>query len=333
MSRSDYRKPGFGTRLPRTTPAQAGVREEDIEAMIREYAKEGMRIHSFILVRNGFVFGEGYYSPYDRMQPQTVYSLSKSFTSAAVGIACSDGILSLEERIADIFADELTESFEAVKSVMINVNPKNTNVIMGDRTYCVGGAPYINDILCGVGLRISANSFYQVNRNMAEYLYKLALRLADADKNTAVADLYCGIGSIGLSMAKYVKAVAGVEIVPEAVECARVNAAINNIENASFFLGDAGDSSKLFSEVVSKLGQVPDVVILDPPRKGSTKELIDCIADFSVKKAVYVSCNPDTLARDCAYFAQKGYSLSEVYPVDLFPRTGHVETLVLLSHK
>ena len=109
MSRSDYRKPGFGTRLPRTTPAQAGVREEDIEAMIREYAKEGMRIHSFILVRNGFVFGEGYYSPYDRMQPQTVYSLSKSFTSAAIGIACSDGILSLEERIADIFADELRE--------------------------------------------------------------------------------------------------------------------------------------------------------------------------------------------------------------------------------
>ena len=233
----------------------------------------------------------------------------------------------------DTFADELTKRFGAVKSIMINVNPKNTNVIMGDRTYCIGGKPYINDILCGVRLRISANSFYQVNGNMAEYLYKLALRLADADKNTAVADLYCGIGSIGLSMAKYVKAVAGVEIVPEAVECARVNAAVNNIENASFFLGDAGDSSKLFSEVAAKLGQVPDVVILDPPRKGSTKELIDCIADFSVKKIVYVSCNPDTLARDCAYFARKGYFLSEVYPVDLFPRTGHVETIVLLQRE
>lgn len=228
----------------------------------------------------------------------------------------------------------LMSKFPSIVSVMININMKNTNVILGDKTYCIGGREYIEDVLCGVRLCISAGSFYQVNRDMAELLYGIVRDKCSPNKNTVIADLYCGTGSIGLSMAKDAQLVIGVEIVPEAVKCARQNAKLNGIENAKFYCGDASDTNGLLKSAIDELeGRIPDIVIIDPPRKGSTTALIDYLDLLGIKKIVYVSCAPDTLARDCAYFTQKGYDVGEVTPVDLFPGTGHVESVVLMSRK
>ncbi len=232
---------------------------------------------------------------------------------------------------ADIFAQELCKKFPNVASVMLNVNKKNTNVILGDRFICIGGRDYIIDELCGLKFKISAGSFYQVNHDGAELLYALARERAGLCGKETVADLYCGAGTIGLSMAGYAKRVVGVEIVEEAVECAKQNAALNSIDNAYFFCGDASDTRGLLAGARDTLGDfIPDVVVIDPPRKGTSVELIDYLDSLVVKKIVYVSCNPDTLARDCAYFAKKGYAVGDVTPVDLFPGTGHVESVCLI---
>ena len=233
---------------------------------------------------------------------------------------------------AERFAEELVDRFPSVTSVMLNINKKNTNVILGDRFECIGGCDYIIDELCGLRFKISAGSFYQVNRDGAEMLYGLAKERAQLTGKETVADLYCGAGTIGLSMAKDAARIVGVEIVDEAVECAKENAKLNGIENAYFFCGDASDTRGLLATAKDTLGDFcPDVVVIDPPRKGTTKELVNYLNDLGVKKIVYVSCNPDTLARDCAWFAEKGYQIGEVTPVDLFPGTGHVESVVCLT--
>lgn len=232
------------------------------------------------------------------------------------------------------FAEEVVERFPSVSSVMLNINKKNTNVILGDRFLCIGENDYIVDRLCGLDFKISAGSFYQVNRDGAEMLYDLARQRACLTGKETVADLYCGAGTIGLSMAKDAARVVGVEIVDEAVECAKENARLNGIKNAYFFCGDASDTRGLLASAKDSLGDFcPDVVIIDPPRKGTTKELVDYLTSLGVPRVVYVSCNPDTLARDCAWFAEKGYSIGEVTPVDLFPGTGHVESVVCLTRK
>ncbi len=229
------------------------------------------------------------------------------------------------------FAEELVENFPSVTSVMLNFNKKNTNVILGERFKCIGGNDYIVDELCGLEFKISAGSFYQVNRDGAELLYGLAKERADLTGKETVADLYCGAGTIGLSMAKDAARIVGVEIVDEAVECAKENAKLNGVENAYFFCGDASDTRGLLATAKDTLGDFcPDVVIIDPPRKGTTRELVDYLDSLGVPIIVYVSCNPDTLARDCAWFAEKGYKIGSVTPVDLFPGTGHVETIVCL---
>lgn len=233
---------------------------------------------------------------------------------------------------ADKFARQVTENFPQVTSVMLNINKKNTNVILGDEFVCIGGNDYIIDELCGLSFKISAGSFYQVNRDAAELLYGIARDRAELTGKEILADLYCGTGTIGLSMADKVSRLVGVEIVAEAVECAKGNAALNGIENAYFFCGDASDTRGILASAQDKLGDFsPDVVVIDPPRKGTTEELIDYLDALWVPRIVYVSCNPDTLARDCAYFVKKGYSVGEVTPVDLFPSTGHVESVVCLS--
>ena len=229
------------------------------------------------------------------------------------------------------FADEIVDRFPSVTSVMLNINKKNTNVILGDKFICIGGVDYIIDELCGLRFKISAGSFYQVNRDGAEMLYGLARERAALTGRETVADLYCGAGTIGLSMAKDAARIVGVEIVDEAVECAKENAKLNGIENAYFFCGDASDTRGLLATAKDTLGDFcPDVVIIDPPRKGTTEELVNYLDSLWVKKIVYVSCNPDTLARDCKWFAEKGYEIGEVTPVDLFPGTGHVESVVSL---
>ena len=235
---------------------------------------------------------------------------------------------------AEKLAVELEDKFPQITSVMLNINKKNTNVILGEKFICIRGNDYIIDELCGLNFKISAGSFYQVNRDGAEMLYGLARERAALTGKETVADLYCGAGTIGLSMAKDAARIVGVEIVDEAVECAKENARINGIENAYFFCGDASDTRGLLATAKDTLGDFcPDVVIIDPPRKGTTEELVNYLDSLGVRRIVYVSCNPDTLARDCKWFADKGYTIGEVTPVDLFPGTGHVESVVCLERR
>ncbi len=231
------------------------------------------------------------------------------------------------------FAEKLTERFPNIVNVMLNYNRRITNEILGDEYECVFGRDYIEDILCGVRFRISADSFWQVNHKGAELLYSLARERADM-KGGTLLDLYCGTGSIGLTMAKDADRLVGIEIVERAVECAKINAQINGIENAEFYCGDASDSEGIIASAERQTGEIrADVVVLDPPRKGSTSELIGYIAARKIPRVVYVSCDPDTLARDCKLFADLGYEIGVVTPVDMFPRTGHVESVVCLTRK
>ena len=234
----------------------------------------------------------------------------------------------------DTLARELMGHFPSVKSVMLNVNRENTNVVLGDDYRCIGGRDYIEDILCGLTFRISAGAFYQVNHNACELLYSIARERAELTGKETVLDLYCGIGTIGLSMSKNAEKVIGIEIVEEAVTRAAENAARNDITNAYFYCGDASNAEKLLERAEAAHGDVSGAtVIMDPPRKGSTPELIHYLAKRNFERIVYVSCNPDTLARDCVLFKELGYEIGEVTPVDMFPRTGHVESVVCLTRR
>ena len=218
---------------------------------------------------------------------------------------------------------------DSLKSVYLNINKKDTNVILGDECRLIYGKEYITDILCGVSFKISPLSFYQVNRDMAERLYEKAAEYAKPE-GKKILDLYCGAGTIGLSMAKRAASVIGVEIVPEAIEDAKQNAKDNEIENARFICADAAEAANK----LSKEGIKPDICILDPPRKGCDAELLATVAeDFSPERIIYVSCDPATLARDIEILKVYNYELLEYTPVDLFPRTSHVETVCLLSRK
>jgi 23S rRNA (uracil1939-C5)-methyltransferase len=229
------------------------------------------------------------------------------------------------------FEDEFVQCIKSVcgdrlKSVQINENKEKTNVIMGKKCRTLYGQDCITDVLCGIKVRISPLSFYQVNRDMAEKLY---LKAADYAKPRGknILDLYCGAGTIGLSMANEATSVVGVEVVPEAIEDAKFNAQNNGINNARFICADAAKAA----EVLAAENYLPDVVIVDPPRKGCSEELIKTIAyKFSPDRVVYVSCDPATLARDIKFFSENGYKLIEYTPADLFPRTSHVETAALL---
>lgn len=229
---------------------------------------------------------------------------------------------------SDKFVKEMRESFPEIVGILLSVNKKNTNVVLGDRYVTLFGRDYIEDELCGLRFRVSADSFYQVNRDGAEMLYTLAGELADLRGGEVLMDLYCGTGTIGLSMAKKAGKLIGIEVVSAAVECARENAKRNGVANAEFFCADAGDRETILKAAG---GVRPDVVVIDPPRKGSTKALVECLASLDVPRVVYVSCDPNTLARDCVWFKEAGYTIGEVTPVDMFPRTGHVESVVCLT--
>ena len=229
-------------------------------------------------------------------------------------------------------ADRLIELLSAdpdIVSIVINVNDKNTNVILGESCFVLYGKEQICDILCSNKINISPLSFYQVNRDQAERLYEIAASFAGLTGSEILVDLYCGAGTIGLSMAKQVKQLIGVEIIPQAIENAKENAAQNGISNAEFICADAAKATQM----LLKRGLQPDVVIVDPPRKGCGESVVDDIALMKPKKVVMISCNPATAARDCAMMQSKGYRCVKVQPVDLFPRTAHVEAVVLLSRK
>lgn len=211
--------------------------------------------------------------------------------------------------------------------VVLNVNQERTNVVLGGAYRTLWGEDTLTDTLCGLTFRLSAPAFYQVNRVQAERLYEKAIEFAGLTGRETVLDLYCGAGTITLAMARYAGRVIGAEIVPEAVENARENARENGIANAEFFCGDAGDvAQKLAAERLQ-----PEVVVVDPPRKGLGEDVIPIIAAMGPERVVYVSCDPGTLARDVKRFAGQGYAAAQTAAVDLFPRTRHVETVVLLS--
>lgn len=220
----------------------------------------------------------------------------------------------------------ITSELPNVKSIIINSNKEKTNVIVGKSFRTIYGEDYITDELCSLKFLISPQSFYQVNRTQAERLYSIARDYASLQGDETLIDLYCGTGTIGLSMAKACKELVGVEIVPKAIEDAKKNAINNGITNARFICADAKDAAaQLESE-----GVKPDVVILDPPRKGCDSELITTVASMKPRRIVYVSCDPATLARDLKLFAELGYKTQEVTPVDMFPRTAHVESVARL---
>ena len=231
------------------------------------------------------------------------------------------------------FVAALTARFPQITAILLNTNKKSTNVVLGDRYRTLFGKGYLEDILCGKRFRIAPGAFYQVNRDAAELLYGLAAtRATEGGNGGLLLDLYCGAGTIGLSMAEKFNEIIGIEIVPAAVESAKENAALNGVENASFYCGDAATAEALLAPAEAARGKElsPDVVVLDPPRKGCDAALLRFLAARSVPRIVYVSCGPDTLARDCAILRTLGYEIGNVTPVDLFPRTGHVETIVCL---
>lgn len=234
---------------------------------------------------------------------------------------------------AEKMADELMSRFPAIVGVLLNINKENTNVVLGDEFRTIRGRDYIFDTLAGVRLKITAPSFYQVNHDCAELLYALAKKLAAPTKLDTLLDLYCGAGSIGLSMAKDAKELFGIEIVESAIGCAKENAQANGITNAHFFVGDAASTEHLLKAAEAELRHPisPDIIILDPPRAGCAEELIQFVSSLSARRIVYISCNPKTLARDIVKFRALGYDTSSVTPVDMFPMTGHVESIVCLN--
>ena len=235
------------------------------------------------------------------------------------------------------------KDIDGMTSIMININRNKTNVILGDTCKTLWGKSYIEDYICDIRYQISPLSFYQVNPKQTEKLYSKALEYAGLTGNETVWDLYCGIGTISLFMAAKARKIYGVEIVPQAIEDAKNNARLNNIDNAEFFVGKAEEVVPAFYEELSrkaangdeeaKRGIHPDVVVVDPPRKGCEETLLETVVKMSPKRMVYVSCDSATLARDLKFMEEHGYKVEKVQAVDQFGNTVHVETVVLLSHK
>ena len=227
------------------------------------------------------------------------------------------------------FVKALREKHPEITTIVQNINGRNTSMVLGDKEHVLYGKGYIEDELCGLRFRISSRSFYQINSVQTEKLYGKAMELAGLTGKETVLDAYCGIGTIGLIASKHAGKVIGVELNQDAVRDAVQNAKKNGITNAQFFCNDAG---RFMSHMAAR-GESADVVFMAPPRSGSTEEFIDAVALMQPKRVVYISCGPDTLARDLKVFAKHGYRAKEAWPVDLFGWTGHVETVVLLSQQ
>ena len=240
------------------------------------------------------------------------------------------------------FVKALLKEHPEITTIVMNINDKRTSMILGDREQTIYGKGYIEDVLCGNTFRISPKSFYQVNSVQTEILYNKAIEFAQLRGDETVIDAYCGIGTIGITAAAHMAKVAennknnlkrgnviGVELNADAVKDAVANAKRNNMDNICFYCDDAGR----FMTRMAANGQKADVVFMDPPRSGSDEAFLNCVAKLSPEKIVYISCGPDTLARDLGVLKKKGYKVEKMVGVDLFPMTGHVETVVLLSHK
>lgn len=231
--------------------------------------------------------------------------------------------LPLEKEIINL----LTENFKNIKTITININKNKGNAILSDKIDTIYGEGTINDTLCGVNLKISPLSFYQINHGTAENIYKKAAEIADLKTDDILLDLYCGTGTIGLSMANKVSKLIGVEIIPQAIENAKENAKRNSIDNTRFICADAKAAVKQLHEENIK----PTVVILDPPRKGCDRSVIETVVSMAPERIVMISCDSATLARDLSVFKELGYTADKVIPHDMFPRTNHTECVVRLT--
>ena len=227
------------------------------------------------------------------------------------------------------FVKALRKKYPQITTVVLNVNAKKTSMVLGERDIVIYGKGYIRDTLCGCTFRISPQSFYQVNPVQTEILYKTAIEYAGLGRKETVIDAYCGIGTIGLVAAKRAKNVIGVELNPDAVRDARINAKENKITNARFYQGDAGE----FMENMAENGEHADVVFMDPPRTGSDKKFMTSVIKLNPSRIVYISCGPETLARDLEYLTKHGYDVRKIQPVDMFSFTDHCENICLLTKK
>ena len=227
------------------------------------------------------------------------------------------------------FVRALRKKYPQITTVVLNVNDKKTSMVLGERDIVIYGKGYIRDTLCGCTFRISPQSFYQVNPVQTEILYKTAIEYAGLGRKETVIDAYCGIGTIGLVAAKRAKNVIGVELNPDAVRDARINAKENKITNARFYQGDAGE----FMENMAENGEHADVVFMDPPRTGSDKKFMSSVIKLNPSRIVYISCGPETLARDLEYLTKHGYDVRKIQPVDMFSFTDHCENICLLTKK
>ncbi len=225
------------------------------------------------------------------------------------------------------FVTKLRQLCPAVSTVVQNINPRHSSAVLGSAEKLLYGRGYIEDTLCGVKFRLSAASFYQVNPVQTERLYQAAIEAAGLDGSQTVLDAYCGVGTIGLASASRAKSVLGVELNRSAVNCAIQNARANGIANARFLCADATSAIQRMAQQ----GERVDVVFLDPPRAGSTPEFLQAVCQLNPKRVVYISCNPETQRRDLDYLTARAWKASFIQPVDLFPHTEHVETIVLLS--
>ncbi|MEF9954100.1 MAG: 23S rRNA (uracil(1939)-C(5))-methyltransferase RlmD, partial [Clostridium sp.] len=226
------------------------------------------------------------------------------------------------------FVKALLAKHPEITTIIQNVNDRITNMVLGNKEHVLYGKGYIEDELCGYRFRISSRSFYQVNPIQAEVLYKKVLELAKLTGKETVLDAYCGVGTIGMFLSKYAAQVIGVELNKDAMNDAVQNAKQNDVKNIQFYCNDAG---KFMTDMAGR-GEKVDVVIMDPPRSGSTKEFIDAVALMGPDRVVYVSCGPESLERDLRMFKDKGYRGSEAWPVDMFPETKHVEAIILMTY-
>ena len=227
------------------------------------------------------------------------------------------------------FVKALRKEHPEVSTVVLNINDKNTSMVLGEREIVLYGKGFIRDTLCGKSFRISPKSFYQVNPVQTEILYRKAVEFAGLTGKEKVIDAYCGIGTIGLVAADKAREVIGIELNKDAVRDARINTRENKAVNISFRQGDAGE----FMEAMAEAGEQAEVVFMDPPRSGSSEKFLNSVSRLSPEKIVYISCNPETLARDLLFLTKKKYQVEEIQPVEMFCFTEHMECVVLMSRK
>ncbi len=238
-------------------------------------------------------------------------------------------VTSLEFPGQDKFAEQLLALHPEITTIVLNLNSRQTSAVLGNQEKVLYGNGYIEDILLNKRFRISSRSFYQVNGRQTAVLYQKAIEMCCLSGNETLLDAYCGTGTIGICASDHVKRLIGVEVNKSAIEDAKMNALANHIENASFFTDDAGR----FMKRLTLQKTIPDIVLMDPPRAGSSPDFLSALSSLKPKKIIYISCNPETLARDLSYLSLHGYDLTKATPIDMFPCTQHVETVVCLSNK